>query len=179
MIQTRKAKHMRALLLRTVYNLAAFANANAGSKLSICVTAQAAPLANAAAYAALTYVEIKFIGSHGEAGTKTNVLTYDTWGNQVIQKAKGMSDAGSPELEVARDMSDAGQDAIRTAALGNLNFAFKMERNDKITVGGTNTIIYNRGLVLGPARPWGRNEDFDVEVFTLAFQDLETIVDPT
>lgn len=171
---------MRALLLSSVLNLpAAFANSNAGAKVSICATAQASPLANAAAYAALTWVEIKFVGSHGEGGTNTNVLTYDTWGNSVIQKAKGMSDAGSPELEVARDMSDPGQDAIRVAALTNLNYAIKMERNDKLTVGGTNTIIYNRGLVLGPKRPWGRNEDFDVEVFTLAFQDLETIVDPT
>lgn len=158
--------------------LAAFANSNAGGKVYICTTAQASDL-DQTGYEALTWVEIKGIGSHGETGSSTNILTYDTWDTTVALKAKGITDAGSPEIEVARISTDAGQDALRAAAATNLNYAFKMVKNDKLTGGGTGTVLYNRGLVAGPKRPHGRNEDFDLEVFTLALQQVEIVVDPT
>lgn len=163
---------MKSILLSTV----AFANANAASKIYISSTAQNSAL-NQAGYEALSWVQITAVGSRGEMGKITNVLTYDTWDTTVIQKAKGMTDAGSPELEVARIADDAGQILLRTAgAVGNNdNYAFKEERNDDGPLGNP-TIIYNRGLVLGPRRPGGRNEDFDLEVFTLAFQQEEIIV---
>lgn len=154
------------------------ANTHVSNKFFISA-AQATLPANAAAYAALAWTEVKGVGSMGEIGTKFNMLTYDQWSDTIALKAKGMADAGSPELEVARIYNDPGQIAMRTAGLSNLTYAFKIERNDKVTGPGTNTIIYNWGLVGGPARPQGRNEDFDVEVFTLAFQALETVVQPT
>lgn len=154
-------------------------NSLQGSKVYICATAQATKPADAAAYAALTWVEVKKIGNMGQIGTATNMLNYPTWGDSVVQKAKGLNDGGNPTIELMRDTADAGQDALRAAALTNLNYAVKIERNDKLTGGGTNTIIYNWGLVAGPTRPQGGNEDFDVEVFTFAFQALETVVDPT
>lgn len=154
------------------------ANTNAKSKLYICATAQPTAL-NQAAYEGLTWVEIGGVGSVSEVGTRTNVLSYDTWADSVIDKGKGNSNAGDPEVEVARNSADAGQDALRTAALTNFTYAFKIERADKLTGGGTNTIIYNRGIVAGPARPQGRSEDFDLEVFTLGFKQLEIVVDPT
>jgi hypothetical protein len=159
--------------------IAAHANANAASRLFVSSTAQNSEL-DQSGYEALTWVEIKAIGSLGEVGTSTNVLTYDTWDTTVTQKAKGISDAGSPELEVARLSSDAGQDILRTAgAVGNNNnYAFKELRADGTTA-DNGTVIYNRGLVSGPKRPRGRNEDFDVEVFTLMFQQAEIVVDPT
>ena len=155
------------------------ANTHVLNKLSISTTAPTSAPANAAAYAALTYTLINGVGSLGEAGTSVNMLNYDTWSDTVVDKAKGMQDAGTPELELARIATDAGQIALRAAALTNLSYAFKQEANDKLTGGGTNTIIYNYGLVAGPRRPNGRNEDFDLEVFTLAFRALETVVAPT
>lgn len=154
-------------------------NSLTGSKVYICATAQAAALANAAAYVALTWVEIKNVGTMGEVGTAVNMLNYPTWGAKSSNKSKGQEDYGSPELEVMRDTADTGQNALRTAAATNLNYAIKIERNDKLTGGGTNTIIYNRGLVAGPRRPQGGTEDFDVEIFTLAFQDPEIVVAPS
>ena len=156
---------------------AGYANANAGSRIFICTTAVTIPQ-TLSALGALTYVEIRGIGSLGETGSTTNILTYDTWDTDVIQKAKGMTDAGSPELEVARIPSDPGQIALRAAALTNLNYAIKIERNDKLTVSGDPTIIYNVGLVAGPRRPNGRNEDFDLELFTFGFQQRELITAP-
>lgn len=170
---------MRMILNIVAGHAAAFANTNAGSKLYICATAQPTDL-DTSAFAALTWVQIKGVGNVGETGSNTNILNYPTWDNTVIQKAKGLTDAGNPEIEVARDESDAGQDALRTAAATNYNYAFKIERNDKpnANVGSSPTILYNRGLVSGPRTPNGRNEDFDLNVFSLALQQKQIIVDP-
>lgn len=172
--------------LLTFLAATAFANSNAGSKLYIA-TVDSDPdnplvtpdnVANAAAYAAFDWTEVKGVGSHGEIGTQTNILTYDTWADSVTDKAKGMSNAGDPEIELARIPLDPGQIALRIAASTNLKYSFKIERNDAPEVGGTPTIIYNRGLVVGPRRPMGRNEDFDLEIFTLGLVQLETVVAP-
>ena len=152
---------------------------NAASKLYISSVPINVDL-DEAGFELLDWVEIKGIGNHGEAGKNTNILTYDTWDTTVIQKAKGMTDAGSPELECARIFDDPGQILLRAGgAVGNNNaYAFKMERNDSQN-GGAPTIVYNRGLVTGPRRPLGRNEDFDLEVFGLAFVQEEVVTDPT
>lgn len=155
----------------------AFANTNAGSKLYVCATAQQADL-DRAGYEALTFVEVKSVGNHGETGSNTNILTYNTWDTDVAQKGKGVTDAGSPEIELARVPTDPGQRILRAAADTPLNYAFKIVRNDPAIVGGTGTVIYNRGLVTGPRRPNGQNEDFDLEIFTLGLNQKEIVVDP-
>lgn len=169
------------LLASTVLAVAkplAFANTNAHGKLYVCATPQNIGLVQGD-FEALTWVEVKSVGSFGETGANTNILTYDTWDTDVIQKAKGITDAGSPEIELARIPTDPGQLTMRAAALTNLNYAFKTVRNDPATVGGVGTVIYNLGLVTGPRRPQGRNEDFDIEVFTLGLQQREVVVNPT
>jgi hypothetical protein len=153
------------------------ASTQAGRKLYVCSTPQPTDL-NAAAFAALTWVQVKAVGAHGEAGSNTNILTYDTWDTDVIQKSKGITDAGSPEIELARIPTDAGQIILRAAALTDFNYAFKVEGNDEPEPGGTPTIIYNRGIVTGPKRPMGRNEDFDLEVYTLGLNQREVVVAP-
>lgn len=166
-----------ALLGSALANFRPFEGTNAGSKFYACAAAQATAPANAAAYALLTWVEVKGVGNVGEMGTATNILSYPTWGDDVTRKQKGMSNAGDPTVEVARDAADAGQDLLRTQARTKLKYAFKILRDDAPEVGGTGTIIYNWGLVTGPTRPMGENEDFDVEVFTLGLSALETVVD--
>lgn len=167
-------------LIASVFALfpAAFVNTNANGKLYICATPQQADL-DQPGYEALTWVQVKGIGQHGQTGVSTNLLTYNTWDTSVAQKAKGVSDAGSPDVELARIPSDPGQILMRAACLTNFNYAFKLERNDRNIVAGTPTIVYNRGLVVGPKRPNGRNEDFDLEMFTLGLNQLEIVVDPS
>lgn len=157
----------------------AFANANAASKIYVCATPQNSDLAQAD-YEALTWVQVSSVGSRGETGRKTNILSYDTWDTTVVQKAKGMTDAGSPDIEVARIPTDPGQILMRAACVvGNNNsYAFREVRSDGVS-GGTGTIKYNRGLVTGPTSPGGRNEDFDLEVYTLGLQQEEIVVNPT
>jgi hypothetical protein len=156
----------------------AFFNTNSGSKLYVCATPQNSDLSQAQ-YEALAWVLVTGTGSVGEIGSSTNILTYDTWDNAVVQKAKGLTDAGSPEIECARIPTDPGQNILRAAGLTNFSYAFKIERNDKLVPTGTGTIRYNRGLVTGPKEPQGRNEDFDLEVFTLGLQQLQITVDPS
>ncbi len=124
------------------------------------------------AYEALSWLEVQDVGSIGETGTNVNTLTYDSWGTKVIQKSAGMANAGDPEVEVARLSADAGQGALRVAAQqANRvnNYAFKIEHLN-------GTIKYNRGKVLGPKHPNGRNEDFMLEVYTLALNQEQVIV---
>lgn len=155
------------------------ANTNAFSKIYVCPDPQNDDL-TADDYAGLSWVLIKGVGNLGETGKSTNILTYNTWETAVADKAKGITDAGSPTLEVARDPNDEGQKILNSAAaVGNNNdYAFKIERADA-PLGGTGTIMYNRGLVGGPTRPNGQNEDFDLEVFTLGLVQEEIVVPPT
>jgi hypothetical protein len=126
--------------------------------------------AAATAITVLGWVQVSGVGSLGESGTSTNILSYDTWDTTVTQKAKGISDAGSPALEVARMATDLGQMLLREfGAVGNVNsYPFKIVRPN-------GEIIYNRGIVTGPVRPNGRNEDFDLEVYTLGLNQVEVL----
>lgn len=172
---------MKTLVLLAASMLAAplaFANTNSKGKLYICTTPQPTDL-DVDAFDLLTWVQIGSVGSVGETGQNTNILTYDTWDTEVIQKGKGITDAGSPEIELARVPADPGQIALRAAAATNQNYAFKIVKNDPATLVGDGTTMYNRGIVTGPRRPNGRNEDFDLEVYMLGLNQLEIVVDPT
>lgn len=153
------------------------ARTNKDRKVYICTTPQPGDL-NQAAYEALTWVEVSNVGAVGEAGTNTNIVSYDELSTDVTQKGKGISNAGDPTIECARNPTDAGQIALRAAAKTNFTYAFKFEDKDAPTANHTNSVYYNRGLVTGPTRPNGRNEDFILEVFTLALNQREIVVDP-
>lgn len=153
------------------------ARTNKDRKVYICSTPHPTDL-NQAAYEALTWIEVSNVGAVGEAGTNTNIVSYDELSTDVTQKGKGISNAGDPTIECARNPTDAGQIALRAAAKTNFTYAFKFEDKDAPTANHTNSVYYNRGLVTGPTRPNGRNEDFILEVFTLALNQREIVVDP-
>lgn len=154
------------------------ANTMKGRKLYICATPQPNDL-NQAAFEALTWVEVKHVGSIGELGTSTNMVSYDELATEVTQKQKGISNAGDPQIDLARDPNDPGQILLRTAGATKFNYAFKMEDADAPTTGSSNTIYYNRGVVSGPTRPGGRNQDFILERYTLGLNQPEVVVNPT
>lgn len=111
------------------------------------------------------WLSVGAVGSVPERGINTNMLTYDTVNSLVAKKSKGITDAGSGTLECARNNGDVGQ--IQLTAAGqpdNFNsYAFKLVKQD-------GTIEYSRALVAGPSYPGGRNEDFDLANFALAYQ---------
>lgn len=154
------------------------ANTNKGKRFYVCSTPQPADL-TLSAYQALTYVEVLHVGTIGIMGTSTNIVNYDELATTVEQKAKAISNAGDPVIDVARTPSDAGQILLRSIALTSQSYAFKTEDLDAPSAGFTNTIYYDRGVIAGPARPGGRNQDFILERYTLGLVQLQIVVDPT
>jgi len=132
---------------------------------------------NQAAYEALDWTQVKHVGSIGETGTKDNIVSYDELDSDVTPKGKGISNAGDPPIECARKASDNGQKAMRTAGATKHVYAFKVV-DDDMPSGGTNgTTYYNRGLVGGPSKPNGRQENFNLEIYTLGLVQREITVE--
>jgi len=156
------------------------ATTQAGAKFYIAVDISDQPVAqntdlDQAGYEGLTWLEVKGVGSVGETGTNTSIVSYDELSTEVTQKGKGISNAGDPEVEVRRIGTDPGQLAMRAAALTKNSYAFKYELDDSLGVNGTT--FYNRGLVTGPRHPNGRNEDFDLEIYALGLNQKELTVE--
>lgn len=149
----------------------------ADAKFYVCATAQTPPLTKSQ-FEALTWVQVGHVGKIGQSGTDTNIVSYDTLGTDVTQKGKGIADGGNMEIEVARVYDDAGQVALRAAGLTNQNYATKLELADSPNGVLSNTIMYNCGIVVGPKRPNGSNEDFVVEVFTIGNNQVEVVANP-
>jgi hypothetical protein len=144
-------------------------------KLYISTTPQNQDLDDHAGHGfpSLAYVEVKGVGSLGETGLNTNIVNYDTWGSLVVSKGKGLTDAGSADVEMLRIQNDPGQIAMIAAGLptNSDNYAFKQVLQD-------GTTRYFRALVAGPRNPGGRNEDFDLRVFTLGLNQAPIEVAP-
>lgn len=147
---------------------------NSGGQLAICTTVQNDDLDDHATngFPGLTYVNVSGVGSIGEIGIQTNIVSYDTWDEDTVRKAKGMTDAGSPDIEMLRKPADAGQIAMRTAGAisSKDSYAFKVTRPSGL-------VEYFRAIVAGPRRPNGRNEDFVLEVYTLGLQQAPVVVE--
>lgn len=126
-------------------------------------------------YEALTWLEVKGVGNVGQTGTDTNIVSYDELATQVTQKGKGISNAGDPDVECRRIGADPGQIEMRAATLTKSSYAFKYELDDSAGVNGTT--FFNRGLVTGPTRPNGGNEDFDLEMYSLGLNQKEIVVE--
>jgi len=143
---------------------------NLGGTFGISTVAQNDDL-TLSEFEGLTYTSVGSIGNIGDTGINQNAVSYSTWDRPVLQKGKGEADAGSPTLEFL-DVPSAGQDAmLAAAAFDNAdNFAFVIEWPD-------GSKEYNRGLVMGPTRPKGGNEDFKRLVYTLGLQQAPQIVD--
>lgn len=156
------------------------AQTNKGRKVYICETPQPSDL-NQAQYEALTWVQVGNVGSVGQTGPDTNIVSYDELSTEVTQKQKGITNAGDPEIECARNPTDPGQIILRTIGgpTDKRFYALKIEDNDAPDGNSTNTIYYNRGLVTGPKRPNGRNEDFILETYTFGLVQVEIVVAPT
>lgn len=134
---------------------------HSGVVVAISTTAEDDDL-DQAGFEALTYTDVSNVGSIGEYGINTNMITYDTMDTLVSRKAKGITNAGDPQIEAARTDGDTGQGHLNAAGAPNYfnARAIKITKQD-------GSIDYLRGLVAGPNSPSGRNEDFDLHVWTL------------
>ncbi len=119
----------------------------------VCV--QATKPADAAAYAALTWTEVKHVTSIPSYGAQRAVVTYQPLADGYDIKDHGFANYGSVAIEGASDNADAGQAIVKSAVetLGT-NLAIKLvDRNGDIdycwgkafsknkTPGGANSMV--------------------------------------
>lgn len=145
---------------------------HAGVTVGVCTDPQDEDLTSAD-FQSLAYVNIGGVGSLGEYGVVTEWLHYVLEDSRLASKMKGMTDAGNPELEVARDDSDAGQAVMRL--VGDYTFessvALCVTKQD-----GSRDFL--RGLVFGPISVGGGPEDFDLDKYVIALQQIPIHVTP-
>lgn len=143
----------------------------AGAKIEISATSQNDDLTQSE-FEGLSYTQVNNVGSIGTYGNDTNMVTYDTIDRKVTQKQKGITNAGDPQVECARVDDDAGQTAMRAAGAVDTRdaYAIKVTKQD-------GAIDFLRGLVSGPVNQNGRNEDFDLQTFTLGLVQEPVHVD--
>jgi hypothetical protein len=108
---------------------------------------------------ALAFVEIGEAEDLGEFGDEASEITFTALSNRRVRKFKGTFNAGTITCQVGSDPSDAGQAAMIAAFASDLDFPFKVELNDQITVGGTPTILYFIGKVMSKRRNVGNVEN--------------------
>lgn len=141
-----------------------------GATFSISTTTENADL-DASGFEALTYTQVPNLGNMDATGIQQNSVSFSTWDRQVLCKGKGEVNAGDPTVEFL-DVPSAGIDAMETAAdfQNTDSYAFEIEYAD-------GSKEYNRGLVMGPERPKGANEDFKRLIYTLGLLQAPVIVD--
>jgi hypothetical protein len=142
---------------------------NLAGKFWISTSAENADL-DQSGFDALGYVQVPNLGTHGDTGMDQNVVSYSTWDKTVLQKGKGEANAGDPDVEFL-DVTSAGMTAMEAAAVVTVtdSYAFKVEWAD-------GSLEYNRGVVTGPRRPKGANEDFKRVIFKLGLQQAPVLV---
>jgi len=122
-------------------------------------------------FTGLTWVEIPNLVTSDPTGVTQNVVSDSTWDRPVVCKGKGEANAGDPNVEF-QDVASPGMDLLLAAAAydNTDNYAFKF-------VWADTSEEYNRGLVTGPQRTKGGNEDFKHVIFTLGLQQPPEIVE--
>jgi len=143
---------------------------NFGGTFSISTTAANDDL-TLSEFLGLSYTEIPNLVTSDPTGVTQNVVSDSTWDRPVVCKGKGEANAGDPNVEF-QDTPSAGMDLfVAAAAYDNTNsYAFLFQWAD-------GSEEYNRGLVTGPQRTKGGNEDFKHVIFTLGLQQPPEVVE--
>lgn len=137
---------------------------SAGAKLYIGPTTAAA---DAAAYAALTYVEVGEIEDLGEYGDTVSLANFTALNNRRVRKLKTTYDAGEMQLTMGKDPADAGQTALKAAAASDSDYAFKIVLDDA-PAAGTPTTVYFHAAVTGFKTQVGAADNIVKATTTLA-----------
>ncbi|CAD0183960.1 hypothetical protein RUESEDTHA_00837 [Ruegeria sp. THAF57] len=101
-----------------------------GTKIFLSTAGQNSEPADAAAYGALSYTEIKETESIDTFGDTSNKITFASLADARTHRVKGTRDAGVLDLVLGLDYADAGQNALRTAEGTEHNYAFKVVFDD-------------------------------------------------
>lgn len=143
-------------------------NASAGAKVFIGPTTAAA---NATAYAALSWTEVKEVESIPEFGDNASLITFTGLSDARVRKRKGAADAGDLAVVCAHDPLDAGQLAMQAAADTKFAYAIKILFEDSADANDTDTVVYFHALVMSARFNVGGVNDITKRTFNLAIDN--------
>lgn len=126
-----------------------------------------------------SYVEIGEIEDGGEFGDESSPISFTALSDGRVRKFKGPRDAGTQTIVVGDDPTDEGQMALEAAEGQNLNYNFRVELNDKLTLGGENSNHYFIGQVMSKRRNVGNASNVVKRTFGIAINSAITDTDPT
>lgn len=147
-------------------------NASAGAKIYIGPTTAAA---NAAAYAALTWVEVKEVETIGELGDASSAITFTSLSDARVRKLKGARDAGDFSITCASDPLDAGQLAVIAAEATKFSYAVKVLLEDSADANDTDSVFYFHAKVMSAKLNTGGVNDVTKRTFAFA---IDTAIIP-
>lgn len=127
-------------------------NTAGGVEVYIGTTADATTVQD---FEADSYIEVGEVEDAGQLGDESEQITFTALKDGRVRKLKGPKDAGTMAIVCGADTSDDGQAAMLAAEASPLNFNFKVVLNDQLTISGTPTVLYFRGLVMSKRRNIG------------------------
>ena len=127
-------------------------NAAGGSKFYIgsasAINHEQSDAAVKAEYAADNYTLVTEAEDIGEFGDESESITFTALRDSRVRKFKGPKDAGTMNVVVGADLTDPGEDALVAAEDTPLDYNFKVELNDPVSLSGTPSTFYFSGKVM-------------------------------
>jgi hypothetical protein len=130
-------------------------------------------------YEADSYVEIGEVEDGGEFGDESERIAFTALSDSRTRKFKGPRDAGDMTLVVGDDPTDEGQVALEAAEATPFDYNFRVELNDKISLGGENSFHYFIGKVFTKRRNVGNVSNVVRRNFVIGINSQITDTDPT
>lgn len=140
-----------------------------GTRLYIGPAVATVP-ANAAAYAALTWTEVRNVRTFSPFGEVRPVISRVVVGREYPVKKVGPADPGDLAVMIYPDDGDAGQIALASAARTRSKYAVKIGYpiGSRITPSASISLRYFSALVTANANQLGSADDIATEQFNLA-----------
>lgn len=151
-------------------------NSAGGSKIYLGTTAAADTVAE---FEADTYQLVGEVEDLGEFGDESEEITFTALQDARVRKLKGPKNAGTIAVVAGDDPLDAGQDAMVAAEASSLDFNFKVELNDPVSLSGTPSVHYFRGKVMSKRLNVGNASNVVRRTFNVGINSAIYEVDPT
>lgn len=151
-------------------------NTASGSQFSIGTTLAATTISG---FEADVYVPVGEVEDLGEFGDASAEVTFTSLLDARVRKAKGPRDAGSVTVTCADDPLDVGQDNMILAEASTLDYNFKVEFNDPLSVSGTPSIHYFKGKVMSKRFNVGNASNIVRRVFVVGINSEILSVNPS
>ena len=119
-------------------------------------------------FSAVTWQVVDGWETMGTVGDQAEVITTALINRKRVTKAKGTFDAGEMENTFAIIPGDQGQEDLKAALADGQNYAFKIEFDDPVTVGGTGSEAKFVGLVTNQRRQGGSANTVRMRAFTIS-----------